>query len=280
MYGGYQYTQSGGAMKVLCVFLGLILIGAVVAGVMLGGSELFSPSLNAAKADKLKAETAALRAQAAYEQRQREMELRLAEQKAAAELQALQDRRAVESELLEITATVGPVVASAVMIILAAAVSYYLIAKARALPKGQAVKETQRSDQETLPSVIQRSNIGAFDVSYYAFLAFCADFILSDGCRVLPLDCTQPDVRRKYYPNGISPDVAQIYFLILCQARIVTLKTNGRSEWVLRQRISTIDDISFRIPCETFNEVANLYLRLSQIESMTVPETEPEHSLD
>jgi len=267
-------------MKALCILVGLILVGAIVAGVILGGSELFSPSLSAAKADKLEAETAALRAQTAYEQRQREIELRLAEQKAAAELQALHDRHAVELALLEIAGIVGQVVGSIVLIILAVAAAYYLIAKAKALLKGQAMKEIQRSDQKTLPSMIQRSNIGAFDVSYDGFLAFCADFILSNGCRVLPLDCTQPDVRRKYYPNGISPDVTQIYFLILCQARIVTLKTNGCSEWVLRQRVSTIDDIRFRIPRETFDEVANLYLWLSQIESMTVPETEPEHSLD
>jgi len=208
------------------------------------------------------------------------MELRLAEQKAAAELQALQARRAVELELLEIAGIVGQVVGSIVVIILAAAAACYLIAKAKALLKGQAMKEIQRSDQKTRPSMIQRSNVGAFDVSHDGFLAFCDDFILSNGCRVLPLDCTQPDDRRKYYPTGISPDVAQIYFSILRQARIVTLKTNGSSEWVLRQRISTIDDIRFRIPRETFDEVADWYRGLSRLETMTAPETELEHDLD
>lgn len=259
MYG-YQYAQSGSAMKALCVFIGLILVGAIVAGVMLGDSELLSPSLNTAKADRIKAETAALRAQTAYEQQQRSIELRLAEQKADAELQALQARRAMESELLEIAGIIGQVVGSIVVVMLAAAVSYYLIAKARALLKEQAVKEIRRSDQKTRPSVserkqesiservqslpsIQRSNVSAFHLSHEGFLAFCADFILSNGHRALPLDCTQPDDRRRYYPTGISPDIAQIYLWILCRARIVILGVNGRSEWILRQQIRNINDV-------------------------------------
>lgn len=127
---------------------------------------------------------------------------------------------------------------------------------------------------------IQRSDISAFHLSYESFLAFCADFILSSDHRTLPLDCTQPDGKRRYYPNGISPDVAQIYFSILRQARIITSKTNGRSEWTLRQGISTINDIRLRIPREKFNEVSNLYFRLNRIGIMTVPKTELEHNLD
>ena len=184
-------------MKAICVLGGLILVGAIIAGVVLGGSELLSPSLHEAKADKLKAETAALRTQAAYEQRQREMELRLAEQKAATELQALQYRRAKELELLETTVTVGQVVGSTAVIFLAGAVSYYLFAKAKALVKDQAVKEIRRSDQKTMPSVskrkqesiseriqsfpsIEKSNVSASHVSYEGFLAFCADFFLRE----------------------------------------------------------------------------------------------------
>jgi len=155
MYG-YQYTQSGGAMKALCIFLGLVLVGAVIVGVMLGGSELLSPSLNAAKADRLKAETAALRAQAAYEQQQRELALRLAEQKAAMELQALQARRAKELELLELAVTVGLIVGSAAVTALALAGSYYLIERARALPKEQPLKELQRPGLRVLPSMSER----------------------------------------------------------------------------------------------------------------------------
>lgn len=151
MYG-YQYAQSGGGVKALCIFVGLILIGAVVVGVMLGGSELFNPSLNAAKAEKLRAETAALRAQATYEQQQREIALRLAEQKAAVELQALQARRAAELELLELTVTVSLIVGSAAVTALALAGSYYLIERARALPKEQLVKEMPRPELRILPS--------------------------------------------------------------------------------------------------------------------------------
>lgn len=126
---------------------------------------------------------------------------------------------------------------------------------------------------------IQRSNVSAFHVSYDGFLAFCADFILSNGHRALPLDCTRPDDRRRYYPTGISPDVAQIYFLILRQARIITSRTNGCSEWTLRRKISKMDDIRLRIPRENFDEASNLYLRLNRIEIMTIPETELEHDL-
>jgi len=277
MYG-YQYAQSGSAMKALCVFIGLILVGAIVAGVMLGDSELLSPSLNTAEADRIRAETAALRAQTAFEQQQRSIELRLAEQKADAELQALQARRAKELELLETTTTVGQVVGSTVAIVLAVAASYYLIAKARALPKGQAVREIQRSDQKTLPSIskrkpksvperaksppsIERSNVSAFHVSYEGFLAFFADFMLSNGRRMLLQDCTRSDDRRRYYPTGISPEVARTYCSILEEARIVTSGTNGRSEWTLQQRINNIDDISCRISREAFDKVATWYYR-------------------
>ncbi|HID62019.1 MAG TPA: hypothetical protein EYP49_04675 [Anaerolineae bacterium] len=143
-------------MKALCIFVGLILVGAVAAGVSLGGSELLRPTLHAAKADKIKAETAALRAQAAYEQRQREIELRLVEQKAAVELQALRDRRAIELELLEVAVTVSLMVGSAAVTALALAGSYYLVERAKALPEAQPVKEIQRPDLRILPSISER----------------------------------------------------------------------------------------------------------------------------
>lgn len=129
------------------------------------------------------------------------------------------------------------------------------------------------------PPSIQRSNVSAFYVSYDGLLAFCADFILSNGRGVLPLDCTRPDAGRRYYPTGISPDIAQIYLLILCRARIVILGTNGRSEWALRQQISRIDDIGHRISREAFEGIANWYLWLNRIESMILIKKEPEHTL-
>lgn len=268
MYG-YQYAQSGDAMKAFWTVAGLVLVAAVIAGVLLGGSELLSPSLHAAKADRLKVETAAFRAQAAYEQRQREIELRLAEEKAIVELQALQDRRAKELEFLELAAIVGLIVGSAVVAALVAAVTYYLIEKAKALPKGQAVKEIRRSDQKTLPSIsareqasiseratspssIQRSNVNPDRVSYDGFLAFCSDFVLSNGHQSLPLDYTRPDHSRRYYPGRMLPNVGKFYISILDQARIIIPGNNGCNEWVLDKRISKIDDISLRISPEAF----------------------------
>lgn len=155
MYG-YQYTQSGSAMKPLCIFVGLLLVSAVVAGIILGGTELLNPSVRKAEADKLKAETDALRAQAAYEHQQREIELKLAEQKATVELQAFQERRAKELELLELAVTVGLIVGSAAVTALAFAGSYYLIERARALPREQPVREMQRPDLRILPSRSER----------------------------------------------------------------------------------------------------------------------------
>lgn len=304
--------SGGSAMKGVIVLIGLVLAGAIVLGVALSDSELLNPNNGRAEAERIRAETdafvaeksyeqqryeiglkaleeqtayekqrreielKALEEQAAYEQRRREIELSAleeqAKQQAVVEAQTLAARRAKELELLETFATVGQVVGFAVMITLAATVSYYLIAKARALSKGQVVKEIQRSDEATLPSIIQKSNVGPFDVSYEGFLAFCADFILSNGRRVLPLDCTQPDGRRSYYPTGISADVVRIYSEILRRARIIVLETNGRHEWVVSRRILDIDDIKLRISRHAFDRIAALSLPLGLALPMPQPE--------
>jgi len=282
-------------MKALLIFMGLILVGAIVVGLLLGNSELLNPSLHRAKVDKLKAETEAFRAQTAYEQRQREIELRLAEEKAAVELQALQDRRAKESEFLELAAIVGLIVGSIVVTTLGIGASYYIIAKARALPQGQAVKGIQLSDQRTQPLMSQRdqrniserakgplsiqgSNVDPSRISYDGFLALCADFILPNSHQELPLDYTQPDDRRQYYSNGISHEVAQLYFSILQRARIVILGTNGCAGWVLRRQIQTLDDIKLRISREAFEDIVSWYSVPSRIEQLTVPEMQTEYS--
>jgi len=109
------------------------------------------------------------------------------------------------------------------------------------------------AERATSPPSIQRSNVNPDRVSYDGFLAHCSDFVLSNGHQTLSLDYTQPDSRRSYYPHGISPDVADIYFTILRQtARIVTLGTNGYHGWILRPQIKDIDDIRLRISREAF----------------------------
>jgi len=221
-------------------------------------------------------ETDALAAQYEIDQQLHEIELNRIRKETAINLEALQARRAKELKLMETFATVGQVVGSAVMITLTATVSYYLIAKARALSKRQAVKEIQRSEEKPQPSVTQGSDVGAFDVSYEGFLAFCADFIPSNGRRVLPLDCTQPDSKRKYNPTGISADVVQIYSEILHRARIIVLETNDRHEWVVSRRILDIDDIRLRISRQAFDRVADLCLPLGLAQPMAQPEMVPE----
>jgi len=133
-------------------------------------------------------------------------------------------------------------------------------------------------DTKSHPS-LQRSKVSAFHVNYEGFLAFCDDFLLSNGHRVLPLDYTQPDGERRYYSSGISPEVAQIYFLILRRARIVISGTNGYTGWTLHQQIRKINDISHRIPHEAFDDIANREFVLNRIEQMTFPKMKQEHNL-
>ncbi len=267
MYG-YQSTRTADATKTILAFVGLLLIGGVIVGVFLGNSEPLNPSLHSAKVDKLKAETEALRAQAAYEQRQREIELRLIEEKATVELQALQNRRARELELLKKATTIGLIVGSVAMTALAIATSYYLIEKARAL---RSDKRTPSAMSQKGQDSIREAGVNPSRVSYDGFLAYCSDFALANGHRTLSLDYTQLDSKRSYYPHGISPDVAGVYLAILQQnARIVTLGTNGYRGWILRSQIKNIDDIKFRISLEAFYRQVIEWNNVSSSEMQTL----------
>lgn len=232
MYG-FQGGASGNTTRPFWVFAGIVLIGAVIAGVLLGGSELLNPSLNSAKADKLNAETAAFRAKMVHEQRQREVELRLVEEKAAIELQALRDRRAREAELLEFAGIVGLVTGSAVAIALTVAASYYIVAKARISMKGQAT-----------------------NARYERFLDFCENRVLSNGHQPLPLDSSQWNYGGSSPSGKISPHEAQTYISALQRARIIKRGSNGCTEWVLDKRINDIGDVQRRISREAFDRIA------------------------
>lgn len=260
-------------MKALCTFMGLLLIGAAVAGVYVGGSELLSPSVHAAKADKLEAEASALLAQTAYEARQHEIELTLAEQKAAAELQALQARRARQLELVEPIAIVGMVVGSVAALTLTATVSYYLIAKARAttgkqvsegeqLVQYRAVPSPSKQEQGRAPeggrtpSSIEESKVCSDQVTYDGFLAYFDEYIL------------HPNRVRVFYRKGIAPEVEDIYLTILTEMEIITWKTNGHSGWILPGEIRSVEDVRLRISRCAFYNLVSTCRTLSTTESL------------
>jgi hypothetical protein len=277
--------QSGGAMKALCTFMGLLVIGAVVAGVYLGDSELFSPSVHAAKADKLAAEAAALRAHTAYEERQRQIALDIAEQKAAAELQALQARRARQLELMEPLAIVGMVVVSIAALTVTLAVSYYFIAKARVAAirvpeRGQSVsyrivpsasnQERERASQGVrTSSPIDRAKVRSDQVTYDGFLAHFAEYIL------------HPHHVRVFYRTGIAPEVEDIYLTVLTETGIITWQNNGHSGWILAREIRDVEDVWQRISRRTFYSLASscrtpsamesLFIRGAQLQQKPVP---------
>lgn len=284
MYGN-QGMQSGDTMKALCTFIGLLLIGAVVAGVYLGGSELLSPSVHAAKADKLEAEAAALRAQTASEERQRRIALDIAEQKAAVELQALQARRARQLELMEPLAVGGVVVGSIAALTVTIAVSYYFITKARAAagkvperkqsvnhrivssPSNQKRGRTSQGVQTSSP--IDSAKVRSDQVTYDGFLAHFDEYIL------------HPHHVRVFYRTGIAPEIEDIYLTVLTETGIITWQTNGHSGWVLpweirnvetvRQRISQRTFYSLAGSCRTLGAVESLFLRSAQVQQVPIP---------
>jgi len=127
---------------------------------------------------------------------------------------------------------------------------------------------------------IQGLEVSAFQANYDGFLAFCVDFVLPfNGYRTLPQDYTQPDGKRTHYRTGIAPDMAKIYLWVLDQVRIVVSGTDGRSGWILRRQIQTIDDIKLRVSHEVFEDIAGRYLFLGQIEQPAVSEMRPEYTL-
>ena len=124
------------------------------------------------------------------------------------------------------------------------------------------------------PPPIQKSNVSPDRISHDGFLAFCSDFALSSGHQTLPLEYTRPDSRRRYYPQGISDDVAQTYISILRRTRIIVPGTNGYSGEILRQRIGTLDDIRFRIPRGAFERaIRENDVEHSSEQIITFPET-------
>jgi hypothetical protein len=267
------YADSGGTAKAVCVFVGLLLAIAVVGGVYLGNSELFSPSVHAAKADKLKAEAAVLREQTEYERSKHEIEL-----------EALQRRRDKQLELMEPIAIVGMVVGCTVVLAVGAAVSYKLVKGASvsqnrpvANAKPQSVSEpnlftsSERLRQESASkprhSPINRASIDPSEPTYDGLLAYCCDFLL-------PVNGTEP-----FYAQGITPEVTDFYLRILSEARIITCGINGRTEWTLRRQIKGLGDVRLRISRQAFESLGDLELPSDSAEQMVFHEMGLEHDL-
>jgi hypothetical protein len=272
----YQGAQSGGAAQAVCVFVGLLLVGAVVAGVFLGGSELLSPSVHEAEANKLKAEADAIRTQTAYEERQRQIALDLAEQKAATELQTLQARRAKQLELMEPLTIVGTVVGSLVVLTLTVTISYYFITKARAV-QGPVLERAQLAQHNVVPSspqqgqgrdsgdgqpacLIDRAKVRPDDVTYDGFLAYFRDYIL------------HPNRTRAFYHAGVAPEIEDVYLAILTEAQIISWGTNGHSGWILPREIRGVEDVKRRISRCAFYSLASSCRTFSTVESLLFPD--------
>ena len=94
-----------------------------------------------------------------------------------------------------------------------------------------------------LPS-IERAHVSPSRATYEGLLAYCYDFFLRPNGIVI------------FYPNGISPAVAEFYRTILRQARIITGGDRGYFEWILQRRITCVDDVRERIPRQNFDRLA------------------------
>lgn len=266
MYG-YQDGESGGAMKAVCTLIVLLLIGAVAAGMFLGGSELFSPSVHEARAEKLEAEAAARRAETAYEERQRRLEMDEEEQKAAVEVQALRERRAIELELIKPLTIVGMVVGSIVALTLTAAIAYYYIAQATAVrgegqsPAGKqpvhysaglppSSRQGQGAARTTTPGApVAGARVHPDDVSYDGCLAYVYDHGL------------HPDRAPVFYPRGLVSEVENVYVEVLTRARIIVSGRNGGSGWTLAPGVRRIEDVKRGMSRHEFYNLANAVQR-------------------
>ncbi len=204
--------------------------------------------------------TEASRARTVYQQQQYERELREAEAKAAVEDQALRDRRAVQSELLRLGGTLGLVTGSIAVLALAFAFSYRLMINTNISPKEpeparkQFVNITTTGASPEKQQLVKKQHVHPNRTSYDGFLAFCDDYLLSNGRRLLPnYDYSRPDAKREYYPDGISADVAEFYVSVLKKTPILRMGNNGCDGWmILSPQINTLGDIKLRISQETF----------------------------
>lgn len=301
MYG--YGASSGNGIKAFCSVMVFLVIVATIAGMLLAGSELFDRSRAQAEADRVKAETEALRAQTTYEESKRQLELQAEReqaayakqlreialqkeaQKAAAEVQSHQRLQAIQAAFLKSVTNISLVVLPLAVAILVGVCSYYLITRAVTFREVQRAKleeytakglspsfpehvrhqDTPPPDQITL---IQRSKIQEEQPTYDGLLAFGFDYVIPlQGTLLVPRDCVRLDPQRDYYPGGIRSEVAVAYLLALRRARIVSVEANGHLEWTCQRAVRTLEDIGIRISRQAFDKFLCCYLK-SDLEEM------------
>ena len=242
------------AMRAGCNFIGMLLIAAVIFGVVLGNSQFLNPSMHAARVEKVQAETEAIRAQTAREEREHEIRV-----------QALRERMARWQDA-EPVAVVSFVAGLLLATLIALPVTHYLVRKARASSGGQVRNATpDRHHQGELPlpaqtesfssstgmSSIDRTNVHPSTLTYEGFLAYCHDLYfgtIGSG---------------RFFERGISPNAAFAYHQVLQQARIITGGANVNSKWRLRRCITCLDDVQARISRQAFDQLVGVSGRLS-----------------
>jgi hypothetical protein len=247
----FNYPQNGGAIPALVVLAVLMLIGGIVSGVLLGDTELLNPSMHRAQADKIEAEAEALRAETAAKA-----------QKAAADLKALLERRTVLLALLPAMVMAGVVVGSMAILMLTAAVAYFIIAKARAATRGQGSavsapvyrksgpaspprqKQGRRSEPRRALALIERTRVRPNQATYDGFLAYFYDYIL------------HPHRTRLFYNTGIVREIEDVYLTLLTDVKIIVWAAGRRTSWILDRHIRCLDDVRRRMPRRAFYSLA------------------------
>lgn len=270
---GNQYPQQSNGLDVGCLAIGLLAVVAIVGGAYLGGSELLNPSLHAAKTDKLKAEAAALREKTAYESRKHDLELTLAEEKAALELETLQERRARQLELVEPLAIALTVIVCLGILIVAMAGSYCLILWAKQASGQRAGLRRERSPPSPVPKFEQGPRQGTerkHAVDHIAGVRVDPFRVTYDGLLAYVYEALNTNGADRFYPKGIKPEVEDAYLQMLEQTHVVKCYGNGQSAYVLRQQIKDLDDVELRIPRQSFEVLSRSYHGL-KVSSGLVP---------
>ncbi len=262
MYGP-QGSESGGAVRALCTFAGLLLLAALIGGLFLGGSELLSPRIRSAEAERIRAEAEALRAETAAKARERALAIQLQQQEAEVELQALRERRARQLEMVEPLAIAGVVTVAGAVFALTAVGCYCLVKRARSAPSLSGADQGTRSSEPhlvapavsaTRPARQQHPQPG-FDlqgvrsdtVSYEGLLAYCDEFLF------------RPSYARRCFAAGIAPWLDQFYLSVLVAARVVVAREDG-TRWILRDRFGGIEDVARQISREAFERFVDAHL--------------------
>lgn len=237
----------------------VIIVLAIVAGFMLADSEVFNESLNGSRAEKLKAEAEALRAQTAYEQQQRDLALRVAEEKAAIELQALRDHQAQRQQLGE-QVVIG-VLAAFLTLLLTACVTGACILFHQT--RGHTPQQQARRHQQTAPapsaSAVEKSLRATSSPPKTEQTAASPPHFTYADVQFYFTSLQNPDASKILYPNGIPPDIERFCHWILRRGGVITERHNGADKQVIRKHIKSLDDLRLHISEQDFDRLLPEY---------------------